>query len=189
MTLLLAGHETTATSVAWALERLVRHADALERLIEEVDAAGEDGEYMMAVMNETMRVRPVVPIVVRELRQELQVGDYVLAAGEHVAASIYLTCRNPRVYEAPEEFRPQRFVGRAPDTFAWIPFGGGIRRCIGASFAQLEMRLMLRTMLRELRPSLPEGRLWRRGEWTRRRAVTLVPASGGKVVWQPRSRG
>ena len=186
VTLLLAGHETTATSVAWACERLVRHPDALERLIAEVDADGDEGEYMTAVVNETMRVRPVVPIVVRELRQELQLGDYALPAGTHVAASIYLTGRNPRVYDAPEQFRPERFVGRAPDTFAWIPFGGGIRRCIGASFAQLEMRLMLRTILRELTPSLPERRLSRNGEWTRRRAVTLVPWSGASVVWERR---
>jgi cytochrome P450 len=81
---------------------------------------------------------------------------------------------------------PERFLGRAPDTFSWIPFGGGIRRCIGASFAQLEMRLMLRTMLAELRPSAPRKRLWRRGEWTRRRAITLVPSGGATVVWQRR---
>ena len=91
--------------------------------------------------------------------------------------SIYLTNRNPRVYEDPEEFRPERFLESGPETFAWIPFGGGIRRCIGASFAQLEMKLMLRTMLGELEPRLPgNGRRWRAGEWNRRRAITLVPA-------------
>ena len=191
VTLLLAGHETTATSVAWAIERLVRHPDELARLIAEVDAEreGGPGEYMTAVVNETLRVRPVVPIVVRVLQQDMQVGRHLLQAGTFVAPCIYLTCRNPRVYDAPEQFRPERYLGRSPDTFAWIPFGGGIRRCIGAAFAQLEMRLMLQTILRELRPRLPDGRLWREGEWTRRRAVTLTPAQGARVVWERRRLG
>jgi cytochrome P450 len=189
VTLLLAGHETTATSVAWAIERLVRHPEKLERLVAEIDgeADGGPGEYMTAVVNETLRVRPVVPIVVRVLQQEMRVGAYNLPAGTRVTPSIYLTNRNPKVYENPEEFRPERFLDGGPETFSWIPFGGGIRRCIGASFAQLEMKLMLRTMLAELEPRLPEGRMWRRGEWNRRRAVTLVPAAGARVLWQRRA--
>ncbi|HEX3910398.1 MAG TPA: cytochrome P450 [Solirubrobacteraceae bacterium] len=199
VTLLLAGHETTATSVAWAIERLVRHPDALARLVAEIDA-GEEERYMTAVVNETLRVRPVVPIVVRMLKQQFEVGGYRLPADTRLAPAIYLTNRSPRVYEAPEEFRPERFLDTAPDTFSWIPFGGGIRRCIGASFAQLEMRAMLRTMLGELTPSLaPERRAFgalrllgagareRGGEWNRRRAVTLVPARGARVVWRARS--
>jgi cytochrome P450 len=184
VTLLLAGHETTATSVAWAVERLVRHPQKLRRLQEEIESGGED--YMTAVVNETLRVRPVVPIVARILQEELQVGAYRLPAGTRVVPSIYLTNRNPRVYEDPEEFRPERFLEDGPDTFSWIPFGGGIRRCIGASFAQLEMRLMLRTMLSELEPSVPGG-MWRKGEWVRRRAITLVPAAGARVVWSRRA--
>jgi cytochrome P450 len=183
VTLLLAGHETTATSVAWAVERLVRHPAKLRRLQEEIDGGGE--EYMTAVVNETLRIRPVVPIVVRLLREQLQVGSYLLPAGTRVVPSIYLTNRNPRVYEDAEEFRPERFLKDGPETFSWIPFGGGIRRCIGASFAQLEMRLILRTMLAELEPRLP-GRRWRGGEWVRRRAITLVPAGGARVVWERR---
>ncbi len=195
VTLLLAGHETTATSVAWALERLVRHPDKLARLTAEIDAGREGGgeEYMTAVVNETLRVRPVVPLVVRMLTQELQVGSYVLPKGTRVVPSIYLTNRNPRVYEDPKEFRPERFLdatgGRAINTFSWIPFGGGIRRCIGASFALLEMRVILRTMLSELQPRVPDGRRWRRGELIRRRAITLVPARGASVVWERRSPG
>ena len=185
VTLLLAGHETTATSVAWAIERLVRHPQKLRRVMEEIDA-GESEEYLSAVVNETLRVRPVVPIVVRMLTQELRVGSYSLPAGTRAAPSIYLTNRNPRAYKDPEEFQPERFLGATPETFSWIPFGGGIRRCIGASFAQLEMRLMLRTMLSELEPSMPSGPLWRTGEWTRRRAITLVPAAGARVVWKRR---
>ncbi|HWG08509.1 MAG TPA: cytochrome P450 [Solirubrobacteraceae bacterium] len=204
VTLLLAGHETTATSVAWAIERLVRHPDKLARLAREIDAgaAGEDdGErYMTAVVNETLRVRPVVPIVARMLTAEFEVDGWRLPAGTRVTPSIYLTNRNPRVYERPAEFRPERFLDAGPDTFAWIPFGGGIRRCIGASFAQLEMRVMLRTMLGELEPSLPPtgpggralGALTRRrgapgGEWNTRRAITLVPARGARVVWRRRA--
>jgi cytochrome P450 family 135 len=184
VTLLLAGHETTATSVAWAIERLVRHPDKLERLVAEIDA-GEGDEYMQAVVSETLRVRPVVPMVVRILEEPLRVGEHELPAGTRVAPSIYLTNRNPKVYESPEEFRPERFTDSQPETFSWIPFGGGIRRCIGASFATLEMKLMLRTILGELTPSLPpRGR--RAGERTRRRAITLVPAEGARVVWSRR---
>ncbi len=183
VTLLLAGHETTATSVAWAIERLVRHPDKLERLLGEIDEGGE--EYLEATVNETLRVRPVVPIVVRVLQLDLEVGDMLLPAGTRVAPCIYLTNRNPEVYEQPRAFRPERFLGTSPDTFAWIPFGGGIRRCIGASFAQLEMKVMLRTMLGELRPRRA-GALWRNGEWTRRRAITFVPAAGARVAWERR---
>jgi cytochrome P450 len=187
VTLLLAGHETTATSVAWAIERLVRHPQKLGRLVAEIDAYGEGGEeeYMTAVVNETLRVRPVVPIVVRILQRELQVGPHLLPAGTRVTPAIYLTNRNPRVYDSPAEFRPERYLGESPDTFAWIPFGGGIRRCIGAAFAQLEMKLMLRTMLSELEPRLARGAR-ARGERIRRRAITLVPGSGARVVWRRR---
>jgi cytochrome P450 family 135 len=188
VTMLLAGHETTATSVAWAVERLVRHPAALERLLAEIDA-DESEQFLTAVANETLRVRPVVPLVVRVLQEPFEVGGRLLPAGTRVAPSIWLVNRNPRVYDAPNEFRPERFLGDAPETFSWIPFGGGIRRCIGASFAQLEMRLMLRTMLRELRPELPAPGArprWRRGEPIRRRAVTLVPMDGARVTWRRR---
>jgi cytochrome P450 family 135 len=192
VTLLLAGHETTATAVAWAVERLVRHPDKLARLVREIDA-GEGDEYMQAVVSETLRVRPVVPLVIRVLTEPLRVGDHLLPEGTRVVPSIHLTNRNPRVYDAPAKFRPERFLENAPETFSWIPFGGGIRRCIGASFATLEMKLMLRTMLAELAPSLPvedrrtlRGRLFTRGEWNRRRAITLVPAAGARVVWRAR---
>ncbi len=191
VTLLLAGHETTATAVAWAVERLVRHPDKLARLLAEIDA-GESDEYMQAVVSETLRVRPVVPLVVRLLREPLRVGGRVLPAGTRVVPAIYLTNRNPRVYEAPGEFRPERFLERADardiDPYSWIPFGGGIRRCIGASFATFEMKLILRTALADLEPSLPTRtrRPLRRGERNRRRAITLVPSAGARVVWRRR---
>jgi cytochrome P450 len=187
VTLLLAGHETTATSVAWAIERLVRHPEKLRRLTAEIDA-GEGDEYMQAVIAETLRARPVVPMVVRILEEPMHLGGHELPRGTRVVPSIYLTNHNPRSYEAPREFRPERFLHSPPETFSWIPFGGGIRRCIGASFAMLEMKLMLATMLAELTPSLPArgGRAMRRGEWSRRRAITLVPAAGARVVWRRR---
>jgi cytochrome P450 len=188
VTLLLAGHETTATAVAWAVERLVRHPEKLRRLVAEIDA-GESDEYMQAVIAETLRVRPVVPLVVRVLQEPLNVGGRELPRGTRVVPSIYLTNRNPRMYEAPGEFVPERFLGKSPETFSWIPFGGGIRRCIGASFATFEMKLILDTVLRELTPSVPDDRLsrpWRRGEWNRRRAITLVPAAGARLVWARR---
>jgi cytochrome P450 len=142
---------------------------------------------MNAVVNETLRVRPVVPIVVRMLKESLRVGRHELPAGTRVVPSIYLTNRNPRVYERPTEFLPERFLEAGPETFSWIPFGGGIRRCIGAAFAQLEMKLILTTVLSELEPSLPSGWRWRRGELIRRRAITLVPVAGAQVVWESRS--
>jgi len=185
----------------------VRHPDKLARLVAEIDAgdppshpeghkrgashrggqAGGD-EYMQAVIAETLRVRPVVPMVVRLLREPMTVGGRRLPAGTRVVPSIYLTNRNPKAYEAPSEFMPERFLDKAPETFSWIPFGGGIRRCIGASFATLEMKLILQTMLSELAPSVPArgGRLWRKGEWNRCRAITLVPSAGARVVWRRR---
>ncbi len=184
VTLLLAGHETTATSFAWAVERLARHPEKLTRLQAEIDDGGE--EYLNAVVNETLRVRPVVPIVVRALQEEMTLGGRRLAAGTALAPSIYLTNRNPRAYERPAEFMPERFLGQSPDTFSWIPFGGGIRRCIGAAFAQFELKAMLRTALGELTPR-PAGRLMRRGEPVRRRGITLVPWSGARVIWEQRN--
>ncbi|HEX4628665.1 MAG TPA: cytochrome P450, partial [Gemmatimonadales bacterium] len=120
VTLLLAGHETTATSVAWAIERLVRHPGKLARLVEEIDSGGDGGsdDYLTAVVNETLRVRPVVPIVVRVLQQELRVGGHTLPVGTRVTPSIYLTNRNPDVYDSPEEFRPERFLEDGPETFS-----------------------------------------------------------------------
>ena len=186
ITLLLAGHETTATSVAWAVERLVRHPDKLARLVAEIDA-GESDDYMQAVISETLRIRPVVPFVVRMLTESFTVDGHELPAGVRVVPCIYLTNRHPGVYDSPKEFMPERFLDGPPETFSWIPFGGGIRRCIGAAFATLEMKLILQTVLSELTPSLPRRTLlFRRGEWNRRRAITLVPAAGARVVWRKR---
>ncbi len=148
---------------------------------------GESEEYLNAVVSETLRVRPVVPIVARSLQEDFELGGYRLPAGTTVAPAIYLTNRNPRVYRAPGRVHARALPGGGPETFSWIPFGGGIRRCIGASFATLEMKLMLQTMLSELSPRIPDGWRWPRGELIRRRAITLVPMAGAQVVWEQRA--
>jgi len=176
MTLLVAGHETTATALAWTLERITRHPDVLGRLLEERRSGGE--AYLDAVIKETLRLRPVVPAVVRQLQQPMRFGDWDLPAGVHIAPSIYLLHRRADLYPDPTAFRPERFLERAPATYEWIPFGGGTRRCLGASFALFEMRTVLQAVLDdvELRPAV-----WP-GEGTQRRAITFAPSRGGRIA-------
>ena len=172
MTLLVAGHETSATALSWAMERLVRHPEALARL-------REDGEeYADAVIKETLRLRPVLPVVVRRVKEPIEIGGRLLPAGVTVAPCIYLVHRRPDVYPEPLRFRPERFLHAKAGTYTWFPFGGAVRRCLGASFALFEMSIVLRVMARalDLRPVRPER------ERTKRRAITLVPGRGGEVV-------
>jgi len=176
MTLLVAGHETTATSLAWTMERLVRHPGALERLRDEV-AAGED-EYMDAVVKETLRLRPVLPVVVRRLSQDAEVGGRLLPAGVAVAPCIHLVHRRPDVYPEPARFRPERFLEQPAGTYTWIPFGGGVRRCLGASFALFEMKQVLTAMMSRIEPSATSPR----PERVIRRAITMSPSRGGEVT-------
>jgi cytochrome P450 len=178
MTLLVAGHETTATSLAWAFDLLLRHPAELERLEAEIEA--ENGtEYLDAVIKETLRIRPVVPGVVRVLKAPVELNGFELPAGVRVAPNIYLTHRRPDVYPEPEAFRPVRFLGDdAPDTYSWIPFGGGIRRCLGASFALYEMKIVIPAILRAVRLRAVGAE----PERIRRRAVTFVPEHDGQVV-------
>jgi cytochrome P450 len=177
MTLLLAGHETTATALAWTLERLVRHPDVLDRLQREQREGGE--EYLDAVIKETLRLRPVVPAVARRLQAPMEFGGWELPAGVNIAPSIYLLHRRPDLYPDPTAFRPERFVGRSPGTYEWIPFGGGVRRCLGASFAMFEMKTVLATVLRDVRVR-PSRR--RSPEGVTRRAITFAPARGGRIA-------
>jgi len=176
MTLLIAGHETTATALSWALERLVRHPEMLERLADEAQA-GEEA-YADAVVKETLRLRPVLPIVLRRLTEPVEIAGHRLPAGVNVAPCIYLLHRRADLYPEPERFRPERFLERPAGTYTWIPFGGGVRRCLGASFALFEMRTVLQVVARSgrLRPAQPES------ERVRRRAITLTPARGGELV-------
>jgi cytochrome P450 len=178
MTLLVAGHETTATALAWALERLVRHPDVLDRLIEEVREEGTEGEYLDAVVKETLRLRPVVPAVVRRLKGPMEVGGYQLPAGVFLSPSIYLTHRRPDIYPEPEAFRPERFLERPAGTYTWIPFGGGVRRCLGASFALFEMKVVLATVLERVRLQTLSGH----DERVARRAITFAPRREGRIV-------
>jgi cytochrome P450 len=179
MTLLVAGHETTATALAWALERLTRSPEVLERLLAE-RRSGSD-EYLEAVVKETLRLRPVVPAVVRRLQAPMRFGPWELPAGVHIAPSIYLMHRRPDLYPEPLAFRPERFLEAKPETYTWVPFGGGVRRCLGASFASFEMRQVLSVVLarRRLRTADP------RPERYRRRGITFVPGRGALVTAQP----
>ncbi|HYX78765.1 MAG TPA: cytochrome P450 [Solirubrobacterales bacterium] len=176
MTLLMAGHETTATALAWAFDLLFRAPQKLERLRGELADGGH--EYLDAVIEETLRVRPVVPFVGRQLHSAAELGGYELPAGTVVMPAIYLAHTREDLYPEPHAFRPERFLNGGPDTYGWIPFGGGTRRCIGAAFAQFEMRVVLATVLgaTELRPATD------RPERIMRRNVTLSPRGGTPAV-------
>jgi cytochrome P450 len=186
MTALAAGHETTATALAWAFERILSTPDVYERLREELRAAGGEQAapdklaalpYLDATIKEVLRLRPVVPVVGRILQKDIQIGGYDLPSGTPVAASIYLAHRNPEVYPEPDAFRPERFLETPPDPVSWFPFGGGIRRCVGAQFATYEMKIVLATMLAAFDFKLEQKTPAR----TRRRAVTLWPEGGVRL--------
>ncbi len=176
MTLLVAGHETTASSLAWAVERLVRNPPVLARLRDEVEAG--DDEYVDAVCKETLRLRPILALVLRRLTEPMEIGGRLLPAGANIAPCIYLVHRRPDIYPEPYAFRPERFIERPAGTYTWIPFGGGVRRCLGASFAQFEMRVVLRELVRRLELRTRDER----PERVTRRAITLVPDRGGEIV-------
>jgi cytochrome P450 family 135 len=176
VTLLVAGHETTATALAWAVERLVRHPEKLERLTAEVADGGE--EYLTAVIQETLRLRPVISLVNRTLKAPMEFGGYELPAGVKVAPCIYLIHRRPDVYPDPERFLPERFLDQSPGTYTWIPFGGGVRRCLGGAFAQFEMQVVLRELVR--RRTLTPARDG--DERVYRRAITETPRYDAEVL-------
>ncbi len=176
MTLLLAGHETTATALAWAFDLLLWAPAELSRLRGEIDAG--DHAYLDAVIEETLRVRPVVPFVGRQLGAATALGGHLLPAGTVVMPAIYLAHTRRDVYPDPHAFRPERFLGGGPETFSWVPFGGGTRRCIGAAFAQFEMRVVLSAILS--RASLAPAA--DRPERMVRRNLTLSPSGGTPVV-------
>jgi cytochrome P450 family 135 len=180
MTLLLAGHETTATALAWTFDLLLRHPAQMERLRDSLEA-GED-DYLRATISESLRLRPVVPLAGRRLNADLEVDGLKLPAGTDVTPAIWLAHTRAESYPEPFAFRPERFLEDAPDTYAWIPFGGGIRRCIGAAFAEFEMRIVLREVLTRcaLRKASPAP------EKIGRRNITLSPRDGTPVVLSAR---
>jgi cytochrome P450 family 135 len=180
LTLLVAGHETTTTALAWCFERLLRHPAALARLEAEI-AAGEQEAYLEAVVNETLRVRPVIDAVWRRLSEPTEIGGRLLPAGVVVMPSIILV-QQSRAFDDAHAFRPERFPQDGAPAYTFIPFGGGPRRCIGAAFATMEMRTILRTVIERVQLRTPSAR----GEGTRVHHITLVPARGGRVIVERR---
>ncbi|MDX6583610.1 MAG: hypothetical protein QOI10_2794 [Solirubrobacterales bacterium] len=178
MTLLVAGHETTATTLAWGFERLVREPAVLRRLVDEVDTGNGD-DYVTATIQETLRRRPVLPNnAPRFIVQPIEVGGWNYEPGACLVPNAYLMHHDPDLYPDPYAFRPERFLDEPPGTYTWIPFGGGRRRCLGASFALLEMKIVLPAVLRayELRATRDTPEL------ARRRNITIRPGQGSRVA-------
>lgn len=187
MTMLVAGHETTASELAWAFRELVRAPEALTRLGDEI--RGGDGDaYLTATIHEILRRRPVLPIAEpRLVKAPVDIGGVAYPAGVSLAANAYLLHHDPEIYEDPYTFRPERFLdagGRGRGQYTWIPFGGGRRRCIGASFATLEMKVVLRAVLErcDVRPAGDDV------EVARRRSITVSPKHGARVMLSERPR-
>jgi cytochrome P450 len=185
MTMLVAGHETTASELAWMFERLTREPRVMAELMTEIDSDSGDDTYLTATVNETLRRRPVLPNAEPRLAmRDVEIGGRLYPKGVALIANGYLLHHDSDVYPQPYEFRPERFVDEAPGTYTWIPFGGGRRRCIGASFATLEMKIVMRAVLRAA-----EVRAGHDGpELTRRRSITLSPRLGAPMVLRDRVR-
>jgi cytochrome P450 len=188
MTALVAGHETTASELAWGFERLSREPAALARLYEELDDGDSDEVYLTATIQEILRHRAVLPHAEpRLVKQPIEIGGFTYQPGVMLAAFAHLVHHDPAIYPEPRAFRPERFIeregGKAPGTYTWLPFGGGRRRCLGASFALLEMKLALRAVLErcELQP------VGTRGERARRRNITVSPERGCEVILRERT--
>ncbi len=183
MTLLVAGHETTATALAWAFDLLMRNPSALENLRAEI-RSGDGDAYLRATISEVLRLRPVVPLAGRRLAVPMRVGAHELPPGTDVAPAIWLTHTDAETYPDPLAFRPERFLDATPETYSWIPFGGGVRRCLGAAFAEFEMRIVLREVIGrcEIEPtrSAPER--------IKRRNVTFSPKHGTPIRIVSRGR-
>jgi cytochrome P450 len=187
ITAIAAGHETSATALSWAFERILSTPDVAARLGEEIAGAGGAAfdlaqvgrlAYVDATIKETLRLRPIIPIVVRQLQAPYRIGDRLLPKGTHLAPCIYLAHRRPEAYPDPERFQPERFLNKKIDPYTWLPFGGGIRRCIGMAFAQYEMTIVLATVLGSVDLRLAPGAPVR----PVRRSVTLAPSGGTRVI-------
>jgi cytochrome P450 len=174
----------TSTSLAWTFERLMRNPEKLERAREEVIAGG-DGAYLDAVIKETLRMRPPVPVVTRRLLAPMTLGGYDLPAGTVVAPCVPLIHNDERHYPQADEFLPERFLGRKTPTYTWIPFGGGTRRCLAASYAEMEMKRVLSAVLAtvDLQP------VGERAEGMRKSAISFSPDRSARVIARPRGAG
>lgn len=177
LTLLAAGHETTASTLAWAFERISRHPDVLAGLVEEADSGGT--ELRQATILEVQRVSSVIDFAARHVYPEVyQLGEWAIPGGYSLITSISLIHNDPDVFPDPKRFDPQRYMRGKPSAFAWIPFGGGTRRCVGAAFANMEMDVVLRTVLRHfIIETTTEP-----GEPSHNRGVAFVPKHGGRIV-------
>jgi cytochrome P450 len=174
----------TSSLLSWSFERLLRHPEMYSRLRAEVDgsrdaetdgedtaASGADGEYLDAVVKETLRLCPAAPIVVRKLLEPMELGGYEIPAGTTVAPCVHLVHRNPEIYPRPLEFRPERFLQRPAGTYTWIPFGGGVRRCLAAPYAQMLMKQVIATVVGEVTLRVVDPR----SERARKSAIAFVP--------------
>jgi cytochrome P450 len=183
LTLVGSGHETTASSLAWAVERWRRHPKLLSRLTEEVDAGGS--ELRQATIWEVQRTRPVIDGAIRRTKTRIRLGDWVIPEGTRLVLSIRLAQDSEESFPDAASFNPDRFVGAVGKPVAWIPFGGGVNRCVGAAFANMEMDVVLRTLLRELRFAPTDAP----GERRRWRGVATAPAQGARAVVYRRTTG
>ncbi len=183
ITLMLAGHETTATTLAWVFDLLLHHPDALRR----VQAEAQSGEeaFTTAVIHETLRIRPPAPFTARVAAQPFPIGGYLVDAGTRIVVHIIAINRNPAIYAHPNEFRPERFLGSRPETYAWVPFGGGVKRCLGAAFSLRELVTVLHTLLREGEFSAVDDE----PERIVRRSIMLAPRRGTRVRLRPIQAG
>jgi cytochrome P450 len=183
MTLLVAGHETTASSLSWTFERLVREPRVVARLHEEIDT-GDGDAYLTATIQETLRARPVLSLAApRLVKKPIEIGGHHYEPGVCVCVASYLLHHDPELYDEPYSFRPERFLDEGPGTYTWTPFGGGRRRCLGASFAMLEMKIVMRAVLetRDIRAGY-DGL-----ERSRRRSITMAPRQGAKTIFVDRA--
>lgn len=180
MTLLVAGHETTATALAWTFDLLLRSPDTLARLKAELDEGGD--EYLRATITESLRLRPVIPIAGRILAEPIEFDGIRLEAGENVAPSMWMAHTREDSFPEPLTFKPERFLDNPPETYSWIPFGGGVRRCLGATFAEFEMRIVLTEVLTRCELRLADPAPQRVG----RRNITFSPKEGTPVVMHSR---
>ncbi len=182
MTALVAGHETTASQLAWGFERLAREPRVAKRLAAEIDGGAED-DYLTATIHEILRLKPVLPNAEPRLtKQPVRIGGFEYPPGVALLASAFLVHHDPAIYPQPYAFHPERFLGNPPGTYTWIPFGGGRRRCLGASFAIQEMKIVVRAVLRRYWISAPGDR----PEQTARRSITFSPSGRATVVLHAR---
>ena len=180
ITLMLAGHETTATTLAWIFDLLLHHPDALRRV--QAEAVSGEEAFTTAVINETLRVRPPAPFTARVAAQPFPIGGYLVEAGTRIVLHIIAINRNPDTYGHPNEFRPERFLGTRPETYAWVPFGGGVKRCLGAAFSMRELITVLHTLLREGEFTAVDDK----PERIVRRSIMLAPQHGTRVRFRLR---